>query len=49
VVRGSTGLQVTNLTVAGINLALTQAADFDAYVQKNGFDALITFMKSRQG
>jgi phospholipid transport system substrate-binding protein len=49
VVRGGSGFQVTNLTVGGINLALTQAADFDAYVQKNGFDALITFMKSRQG
>ena len=49
VVRGGAGFQVTNLTVGGINLAVTQGADFDAYVQKNGFDALITFMKSRQG
>jgi phospholipid transport system substrate-binding protein len=49
VLNTGSGLQVTNLTVAGINLALTQAADFDSYVQKNGFDALITFMKSRQG
>jgi phospholipid transport system substrate-binding protein len=49
VVRGESGFQVTNLTVAGINLALTQAADFDAYVQKNGFDALVSFMKARQG
>ena len=49
VVRAGAGFQVTNLTVGGINLAVTQAADFDAYVQKNGFDALITFMKSRQG
>jgi len=49
VVRAGSGFQVTNLTVGGINLALTQAADFDSYVQKNGFDALITFMKSRQG
>ena len=48
VVRNGAGFQVTNLTVGGINLALTQSADFDAYVQKNGFDALITFMKSRQ-
>ncbi len=47
VVQNGAGFQVTNLTVGGINLALTQAADFDAYVQKNGFDALITFMKSR--
>jgi phospholipid transport system substrate-binding protein len=48
VVPAGSGFQVTNLTVGGINLALTQAADFDSYVQKNGFDALITFMKSRQ-
>lgn len=49
VVRGGSGFQVTNLTVAGINLAVTQGADFDAYANKNGFDALITFMKSRKG
>jgi len=49
VVRAGAGFQVTNLTVGGVNLAVTQSADFDAYVQKNGFDALITFMKSRQG
>jgi phospholipid transport system substrate-binding protein len=41
------GYKVTNLTVAGINLVLTQTADFDSYVQKNGFDKLVTFMKSR--
>ena len=41
------GYKVTNLTVAGINLAVTQAADFDAYVQRNGFDKLVAFMKSR--
>lgn len=40
-------LQVTNLSVAGINLAVTQAADFDAYIQRNGIDRLIAFMKSR--
>ncbi|MBV9372044.1 MAG: ABC transporter substrate-binding protein, partial [Alphaproteobacteria bacterium] len=34
-------------TVSGINLVLTQTADFDAYVQKNGFDKLVAFMKSR--
>jgi phospholipid transport system substrate-binding protein len=49
VVRTGAGFQVTNLTVGGVNLAVTQAADFDAYVQKNGFDALVTFMKSRKG
>ncbi len=37
---------VNNLSVAGINLSLTQEADFSAYIQKNGFDALVTFLKS---
>ncbi len=37
---------INNLTVAGINLSLTQEADFNAYIQKNGFDALVVFLKS---
>lgn len=41
------GYKVSNLTVAGINLALTQTADFNAYVQRNGFDKLVAFMKAR--
>lgn len=41
------GYKVTNLTVAGVNLAVTQAADFDAYIQRNGFDKLVAFMKAR--
>jgi phospholipid transport system substrate-binding protein len=41
------GYKVSNLTVSGINLVLTQTADFDSYVQKNGFDKLVDFMKSR--
>jgi phospholipid transport system substrate-binding protein len=41
------GYKITNLTVAGINLVLTQTADFTAYSQKNGFDKLVAFMKSR--
>ncbi|WP_454883924.1 MlaC/ttg2D family ABC transporter substrate-binding protein [Sphingomonas oryzagri] len=41
------GYKVSNLTVSGINLVLTQTADFDSYVQKNGFDKLVAFMKSR--
>lgn len=45
--RGGGGYQVSNLTVAGINLAITQQADFDAYVQRNGFDKLVAFMKAR--
>lgn len=39
-------LVVNNLTVSGINLSLTQEADFAAYIQKNGFDALVSFLKS---
>ncbi len=37
---------LNNLSVSGINLSLTQEADFNAYVQKNGFDALVSFLKS---
>ncbi len=37
---------INNLIVSGINLSLTQEADFAAYIQKNGFDALIDFLKS---
>ncbi len=37
---------IANLTIAGINLSLTQEADFSAYIAKNGFDALVAFMKS---
>ncbi len=39
-------LMVNNLIVGGVNLALTQEADFTSYIAKNGFDALVTFMKS---
>lgn len=38
-------MQVTNLTVNGVNVALTQEADFKSYIQKNGFDALVAFMR----
>lgn len=38
--------RINGLSVAGINLTLTQEADFSAYIQKNGFDALVAFMKS---
>lgn len=37
---------VNNITVQGINLSLTQEADFNGYIQKNGFDALVTFLKT---
>ena len=45
--KSGSGYKVTNLTVSGINLVLTQTADFDSYVQQNGFDKLVAFMKSR--
>lgn len=38
--------QIANLTVAGVNLAITQEADFAAYIQRNGFDQLVSFMRS---
>ncbi len=37
--------QVSNITVNGVNVALTQEADFNAYIGKNGFDALVDFMR----
>jgi phospholipid transport system substrate-binding protein len=39
--------KVTNLTVANINLAVTQSQDFDAIIQRKGFDALVAMMKAR--
>ena len=39
--------KVLNLVVAGINVALAQAADFNAVIQREGFDALIAKMKAR--
>ena len=38
---------INGLTVEGLNLTLTQEADFAAYIQKNGFDQLVEFMKSK--
>jgi len=37
---------IANVTVSGVNLALTQEADFSSYIAKNGFDALVAFLKS---
>ena len=45
--KGADGYKVSNMTVAGINLALTQTADFNSFIQRKGFDALVAFMKSR--
>ena len=41
------GFKVTNLTVANVNLAITQSQDFDAIIQRKGIDGLIAMMKSR--
>ena len=45
--RVGNAYKVTNLTVGGVNVAVAQQADFDSYIQRNGFDRLIAFMKSR--
>jgi phospholipid transport system substrate-binding protein len=47
VVKTPQGYKVTNLTVSGINLAIAQAADFDAVVQRRGFDGLVALLKAR--
>jgi phospholipid transport system substrate-binding protein len=39
--------KVANLRVAGINVAMAQAADFDSVIQRQGFDALVKMMQSR--
>jgi phospholipid transport system substrate-binding protein len=45
--KAGAAYKVTNLKVAGVNLAISQAADFDSIVQRKGFDALVAMMKSR--
>ena len=39
--------KVLNLNVAGINVAMAQAADFESVIQRKGFDALVAMMKAR--
>jgi phospholipid transport system substrate-binding protein len=39
--------KVLNLNVAGINIAMAQAADFNSVIQRQGFDALVKMMKAR--
>jgi len=39
-------LLVNHLVVGGVNLSLTQEADFTSYIAKNGFDALVAFLKT---
>ncbi|QLC24216.1 ABC transporter substrate-binding protein [Parasphingopyxis algicola] len=45
--RTNGSYKVYNMRVAGINLTLNQAQDFDSYIQRNGFDRLVRFMESR--
>jgi len=40
--------KVLNLNVAGINVAMAQAADFDSVIQRQGFDALVKMMNARK-
>ncbi len=37
---------VGNVTVSGVNLSLTQEADFSAIIAKQGFDGLVALMKA---
>ena len=39
--------KIRNMKVSGVNMALTQEQDFNAYINKNGFDALVDLMKRR--
>ncbi|MBC2777762.1 MlaC/ttg2D family ABC transporter substrate-binding protein [Parasphingopyxis marina] len=45
--RSGSRYQVYNMRVANINLTLNQRQDFDAYIQRRGFDQLVAFMESR--
>ncbi len=45
--RDGGAYKVYNMRVAGINLTLNQAQDFDSYIQRNGFDRLVSFMEQR--
>ncbi len=40
---------IANVTVSGINMSLTQEADFSSFIAKNGFDALVAMMKTANG
>lgn len=37
---------IANVTVAGVNMSLTQEAEFSEFIAKNGFDALVERMKT---
>ena len=45
--KDGNGFTIRNLKVSGVNLTLTQEQDFNAYINKNGFDALVDLMKRR--
>lgn len=47
-VKGGARPLVSNLVVNGVNVALTQEADFKSYIDRNGFDALVSFMKQQK-
>ena len=47
VVKVGGAYKVLNLRVAGINIAMAQAADFNSVIQRQGFDALVAMMKAR--
>ena len=38
---------IRNMKVSGVNMALTQEQDFNSYISRNGFDALVALMKKR--
>ena len=39
--------KIRNMKVSGVNMALTQEQDFNSYISRNGFDALVSLMKRR--
>ncbi len=47
VVKAGGTWKVLNLNVAGINIAMAQAADFDSVIQRQGFDTLVKMMRAR--
>lgn len=47
VVNTPGGYKISNLTVGGVNLALAQEQDFTAYIQRNGFDRFLAFIRQR--
>ena len=48
VLKVGSAWKVLNLRVAGINIAMAQAADFDSVIQRQGFDSLVKMMNARK-